>query len=86
MTRPSPEMREAPGTIPGEKIGTPHVGANKGAVKIIERVSQGGPTGEQYEDLHHEYSEVAESSVRREEIPLTRRDYIKKYFEAVRPQ
>lgn len=75
-----------PGTIPGEKIDTPNAGAQKGAIRIIQRASQGGPSGQQYEELHHEYSEVAEAAVRREEIPLTRRDYIKNYFEAVRPQ
>jgi hypothetical protein len=75
-----------PGSIPGEKIDTPNAGAQKGAIRIIQRASQGGPSGQQYEDLHHEYSDVAEAAVRREEIPLTRRDYIKNYFEAVRPQ
>ena len=77
---------DSPGGIKSEQIDTPNAGAQKGAIRIIQRASQGGPSGQQYEDLHHEYSEVAEAAVRREEIPLTRRDYIKNYFEAVRPQ
>ena len=56
-------------------------------MRIIERAASGpGRDTKEYADIHHEYSAVAEAAVRREEIPLTRRDYIRNYFQAVRPQ
>ncbi|MEX1366160.1 MAG: hypothetical protein AB1Z98_23750 [Nannocystaceae bacterium] len=77
-----------PGSIaPGERVDVPSGGPPKGAVRIIERAAQGpGRQTEEYRDIHHEYSAVAEAAVRREEIPLTRRDYIRDYFQAVRPR
>ena len=60
-------------------------GPAHGAVRYIKRFAEGLRTGPEYRDVHREYEEVAEAAVRREEIPLTRRDYIRSYFEAVRP-
>ena len=74
-------------TADGERVDVPSGGPPKGAVRIIQRAAQGpGRQTEEYRDIHHEYSAVAEAAVRREEIPLTRRDYIRDYFQAVRPQ
>jgi len=77
-----------PGSFtPGERVDVPSGGPPKGAVRIIERAASGpGRETKEYADIHHEYSAVAEAAVRREEIPLTRRDYIQNYFQAVRPQ
>ena len=59
-------------------------GPAQGSVRAIRRYSEGYRDNRDYKDLHEEYSSVAGSAVRREEIPLTRRDYIRSYFQAVR--
>ena len=61
-------------------------GTTQGSVAVIQRFTEGHRDDREYEDLHHEYESVAESAIRREQIPLTRRDYIRNYFQAVRPQ
>jgi hypothetical protein len=61
-------------------------GASHGSVAVIRRFAEGARDDREYEDLHHHYQSVAESAVRREQIPLTRRDYIRNYFQAVRPR
>jgi hypothetical protein len=66
-------------------VDAPSAGPAKGAVRLIKRFALGYRPGPEYRDLHHEYEEIAEAAVRREAIPLTRRDYIRSYFEAVRP-
>ncbi len=39
-----------------------------------------------YERVYKKYENVAEEATQREEIPLTRRSYIKRYFESIRPK
>ena len=77
-----------PGSVgPASRVDVPSGGPPEGAVRIIERAATGpGRTTKEYEDIHHEYRAVAEAAVSREEIPLTRRDYIRDYFQAVRPK
>jgi hypothetical protein len=71
---------------PADKVEATPDGANHGSVTVIQRFADGHRDDQEYEDLHHEYESVAESAVRREQIPLTRRDYIRNYFQAVRPR
>ena len=74
-----------PGAGTSERTDTPKAGPDKGAIRIIQRISAGRRDAEgQYKDLHQHYEEVAEEAVRQEQIPLTRREYIREYFEAVR--
>lgn len=67
-----------------EHVETPSEGPPGGAVRAIERFANGYRDGDRYDEVHREYRSIAEAAVRREEIPLTRRDYIRSYFEAVR--
>ena len=74
-----------PGVGTTERTDTPKAGPDKGAIRIIQRISAGRRDAEgQYKDLHQHYEEVAEEAVRQDQIPLTRREYIREYFEAVR--
>jgi len=57
----------------------------QGIVRIIERGAFGERSSVDYRNLHESYAAVAENATDREEIPLTRRDYIQSYFEAIRP-
>ena len=74
---------EASGLAP-ERVQARRTGPAQGSVRAIRRYSEGYRDTREYKDLHDKYSSVAESAVRREEIPLTRRDYIRSYFQAVR--
>ncbi|MGN6108386.1 MAG: hypothetical protein ACTHU0_24995, partial [Kofleriaceae bacterium] len=44
----------------------------------------GGHASEQFGRVREHYSAIAESEIRRDRIPLTRRDFIQRYFEALR--
>lgn len=75
----------------GKRLGSERVrvarrGPLPGAVGAVSKFLQGGDDGGEYGDLHQEYSAIAEGMMRSEAIPLTRRDYIRHYFQAVRPQ
>jgi hypothetical protein len=74
---------EASGLAP-ERVNARPSGPAHGSVRAIRRYSEGYRDTREYKQLHDKYSSVAESAVRREEIPLTRRDYIRSYFQAVR--
>jgi hypothetical protein len=77
------ELPEASVYAP-EHVQTRPKGEAQGAIRIIKRASEGHRDTREYRDLHDKYESIAESAVRREEIPLTRRDYIRNYFQAVR--
>lgn len=55
-------------------------------VRAIERVGRGEESVTEYRDIHATYESIAESSTEREGIPLSRRHYIRRYFEAIRPE
>ena len=55
-------------------------------VKAIERVNRGEDSVVGYREIHNNYESIAESATEQEEIPLTRRGYIRDYFEAIRPE
>ena len=67
-----------------ERVQARPTGPAQGSVRAIRRYSEGYRDSRDYKDLHDKYECIAESAVRREEIPLTRRDYIRSYFQAVR--
>jgi hypothetical protein len=79
------EMPEASAYAP-EHVGTDPEGPAQGAVRVIRRFTEGYRDSREYGELHDKYNSIAESAVRQEEIPLTRRDYIRSYFQAVRGQ
>ncbi len=72
--------------VPSEQVRVARRGALPGAVGAIGRYMQGGDDNGNYGDVHRKYESIAEGTMKSEAIPLTRRDYIRHYFEAVRPQ
>ena len=52
----------------------------------IKGRAQGEKSNIGYERVYKKYENVAEEATQREEIPLTRRSYIKRYFESIRPK
>ena len=51
----------------------------------VQVLSEGGDDRE-YADLQRDYEDIAEGTMKSEAIPLARRDYIRQYFEALRPK
>lgn len=62
--------------------------AGEGPVQSEVEVTEGQTSQSQVEvkDLYSEYAAVAEQAIEREEIPLSRRFHVKRYFQAIRPQ
>ncbi|MBN1945808.1 MAG: hypothetical protein JW797_09025 [Bradymonadales bacterium] len=58
---------------------------HQGLIEMIEGASHGERSALRYQEVLFNYSSLAESVARQEEIPLTRRRYIQRYFEAIRP-
>lgn len=54
-------------------------------IRVIEGGGQGERSSSEYGEVQESYEALSESATKREEIPLTRRDYIRDYFEAIRP-
>ena len=57
-----------------------------GVIRAIREHSSGNPRSVRFDQIRDHYAAIAESVIRRDEIPLTRRDFIQRYFEALRTQ
>ena len=57
-----------------------------GIIRAIREHSTGDHTPTAFQALRDRYAAVAEATMHRDEIPLTRRDFIQRYFEALRNQ
>jgi hypothetical protein len=56
-------------------------------MKAIKTASEeGGASALAYEDVWFGYRRVAEAALYDEEIPMDRKDYVRRYFEAIRPR
>ncbi len=71
---------------PAEWVKSQWDGTPEGVANVIRGGSGGERSSREWAEVHANYSAIAESAVDREEIPLTRRDYIRSYFEAIRPE
>jgi len=56
-----------------------------GTVQTIEGGQSGGKSTLAYQEIFSRYAAIAESAVQTETIPPTRRHYIRRYFQAIRP-
>jgi len=52
-------------------------------VRLVQRAEQGQRDSKDYQARYEHYRTVAESAMRSEEIPVTRRDYVRRYFQAI---
>jgi hypothetical protein len=81
----SPSGASAPETVMAEEVKTDPPPANpEGIIKAIREHSSGDHTATLFGQIRDHYAAVAEASMHRDEIPLTRRDFIQRYFEALR--
>jgi hypothetical protein len=70
---------------PSQWLETQWDGGDEGLITMIEGASHGERSVVEYQQLLWSYTNIAEASALREDIPLTRRQYIQRYFEAIRP-
>jgi hypothetical protein len=81
----SPSGAQEPETVMAEEVKTdPPPGTPDGIVRAIKEHSAGEHTATAFGAIRDHYAAVAEAVMHRDEIPLTRRDFIQRYFEALR--
>jgi hypothetical protein len=88
MKGSSPSGATAPETVMAEEVKTeqPPPSTPEGIIKAIREHSTGDHTPTAFQAIRDRYAAVAEATMHRDEIPLTRRDFIQRYFEALRNQ
>lgn len=67
-----------------EEVATPPPVTPDGVIRAIREHSEGEHASEQFEPVRDHYQAIAEAAMHRDQIPLTRRDFIQRYFEALR--
>jgi hypothetical protein len=84
----SPSGATAPETVMAEEVKTdpPPPTTPDGIIRAIREHSAGDHTPTAFQAIRDRYAAVAEATMHRDEIPLTRRDFIQRYFEALRNQ
>ncbi len=82
----APSGATAPETVMAEEVKTdqPPPTTPDGIIRAIREHSSGDHTPTAFQALRDRYAAVAEATMHRDEIPLTRRDFIQRYFEALR--
>jgi hypothetical protein len=81
----SPSGAQEPETVMAEEVKTdPPPATPDGIVRAIKEHSAGDHTATAFGAIRDHYAAVAEAVMHRDEIPLTRRDFIQRYFEALR--
>ena len=81
----SPSGAQEPETVMADEVKTdPPPSTPDGIVRAIREHSAGDHTATMFGAIRDHYAAVAEANMHRDEIPLTRRDFIQRYFEALR--
>jgi hypothetical protein len=78
---PSGATRE---DVAAEEVTGPPPLSAEGVIRAIAEHSNGIPGARRFGPVRDHYAAIAEAVIRRDEIPLTRRDFIQRYFEALR--
>jgi hypothetical protein len=80
----SPSGAVDPETVSAEEVDTgPPISAD-GVVRAIREHAEGEHGSEQFGPVRDHYAAIAEAAIHRDQIPLTRREFIQRYFEALR--
>ena len=75
-----------PETVMAEQIDTQPQIAGDGAIRVIAERTVADVPPALFQPLADKYAAIAEAAIRQADIPLTRRDYIERYFTALRNQ
>lgn len=81
----SPILELDPETVAEEWVDLQWDGAGEAMGDVLDVADAGGRSGVAWTEVHKRYDALAESATRRTRLPLTRRDYVRRYFEAIRP-
>jgi len=73
-----------PEDVAAEEVTAPPPLSAEGVIRAIAEHSNGIPGATHFGPVRDHYAAIAEAVIRRDEIPLTRRDFIQRYFEALR--
>jgi hypothetical protein len=82
----TPSGASEPETVEAEEVETPPPAAlsPEGVIRAIAEHAAGDHVSEEFGPVRDKYEAIAEAAIHRDEIPLTRRDFIQRYFEALR--
>jgi hypothetical protein len=80
----SPSGATDPETVMAESVDAPPPGGADGVIRAIAEHAAGVHRSETFGPVRDHYAAAAEAAIHRDEIPLTRRDFIQRYFEALR--
>jgi len=81
--RPGP--RRDPLDTQGDLHAASTVREGERAVQVLQGMGRNGAAEEGYEDLYPSYGAIAEDALASEDVPLARRDAVRRYFERIRP-
>lgn len=84
-TLESPLLELDPDTIAEEWVDLQWDGAGEAMGDVLDTADAGGRSTMAWGEVHARYGSLAEAATRRSRLPLTRRDYVRRYFEAIRP-
>lgn len=80
----SPSGAGAPSAFSAEQVETGPAVTPEGAVRAIAERTAGLHQPTAFDRIADHYQAIAEAAIRKDDIPLTRRDYIQRYFAALR--
>jgi len=75
---------EPPETVMSEEVDPGKPMSADGIIRAIAEHSAGDHRSVRFDAVRDHYEAIAEAAIHRDEIPLTRRDFIQRYFEALR--
>lgn len=55
------------------------------AIMAVKSANDGSRAGVGYADVYSDYRRVAEESLHRERVPLSRREHVRRYFDSIKP-
>lgn len=79
-----PSGAGAPSSFTAEQVETAPAVTPEGAVRAIAERASGIHQPTEFDRARDQYEAIAEAAIRKDDIPLTRRDYIQRYFAALR--
>ncbi|MFT7521647.1 MAG: hypothetical protein ACI9MC_003798, partial [Kiritimatiellia bacterium] len=84
---PAPPLADIdPNAVEADWIASQWSGAPDSMGELVRRAAEGDRSSQQWGQVHARYAALAETAARQEAIPLTRRNYIRRYFEAIRTE
>jgi hypothetical protein len=81
----SPLLELDPGVIASDWVSSQWSGAGGAMAGVVREAEAGGRSSIAWSQVHTNYAAIAEAAASRPDIPLSRRQYVQRYFQAIRP-